>query len=76
MIVALGSVRGAPGVSAWSMLLAAAWPESCDVERIVLEVDVDGGVAAENRQLTDVLESYKLLPKIQSGFRFCHSTEW
>lgn len=45
MIVALGSVRGAPGVSAWSMLLAAAWPESCDVERIVLEVDVDGGVA-------------------------------
>ena len=26
VIVALGSTRGAPGVSAWSMLLAAAWP--------------------------------------------------
>jgi hypothetical protein len=27
------------------MLLAAAWPESSDLERVVLEVDVDGGVA-------------------------------
>ena len=45
MIVALGSVRGAPGVSAWSMLLAAAWPTDNDLERVVLEADPDGGVA-------------------------------
>lgn len=45
MIITLGSVRGAPGVSAWSMLLAAAWPETSDVDRVVLEADVDGGVA-------------------------------
>lgn len=42
MIVALGSVRGAPGVSVSSVLLAAAWPSN--VERVVLEADLDGGV--------------------------------
>lgn len=45
MIVALGSVRGSPGVSVWSMLLAAAWPTESDAERVVVEVDIDGGVA-------------------------------
>lgn len=45
MIVALGSTRGAPGVSAWSMLLAAAWPVDSGLERVVLEADPDGGVA-------------------------------
>lgn len=45
MIVAMGSVRGAPGVSSWSMLLAAAWPNDSGFERVVLEADVDGGVA-------------------------------
>ena len=42
MIVTLGSVRGAPGVSVTSVLLAAAWPGR--TERVVLEADVDGGV--------------------------------
>lgn len=42
MIVALGSVRGSPGVSVSSVLLAAAWPGSA--ERVVLEADLDGGV--------------------------------
>jgi len=42
MIVTLGSVRGAPGVSVSAMLLAAAWPG--DTPRVVLEADVDGGV--------------------------------
>lgn len=45
MIVTLGSVRGAPGVTSWSMLLAAAW-QGTDVERVVLEADPDGGVIA------------------------------
>lgn len=45
MIVAMGSVRGAPGVSVWSMLLAAAWPDDSHLERVVLEADLDGGVA-------------------------------
>ena len=44
MIVALGSVRGSPGVSSWAMLLAAAWPVDNVLERVILEADVDGGV--------------------------------
>lgn len=45
MIVTLGSVRGAPGVTSWSLLLAAAWPGT-GTERVVLEADPDGGVIA------------------------------
>lgn len=44
MIVTLGSVRGSPGVTSWSLLLAAAWPEIYGVERVVVEADLDGGV--------------------------------
>ncbi|MCU1368648.1 MAG: hypothetical protein JWL72_1413 [Ilumatobacteraceae bacterium] len=43
MIVALSSVGGAPGVSSWCVLLAAAWPVDTDA-RVVLEADVSGGV--------------------------------
>lgn len=43
MIVTLGSVRGAPGVTSWSVLLAAAWPGDA-LQRVVLEADPDGGV--------------------------------
>jgi len=42
VIVALTSVRGAPGVSVTAVLLAAAWPTSA--ERVVIEADLDGGV--------------------------------
>ena len=45
MICALCSVRGSPGVSAWSVLLPAAWPVESGVGRVVLEADLDGGVA-------------------------------
>jgi hypothetical protein len=44
MIVTLGSVRGAPGVTSWSLLLAAAWPSMSAPERVVLEADPAGGV--------------------------------
>ncbi len=46
MIVTLSSVRGAPGVSSWTLLIAAAWPggEGCVPQRVVLEADLDGGV--------------------------------
>jgi hypothetical protein len=46
MIVTLGSIRGAPGVTSWSLLLAAAWPTDPEVtvERVVLEADLAGGV--------------------------------
>ncbi len=44
MIVSLCSVRGSPGVTSWSLLLAAAWPSEYEVERVVLEADCDGGV--------------------------------
>jgi MinD-like ATPase involved in chromosome partitioning or flagellar assembly len=44
MIVTLGSVRGAPGVTSWSLLLAAAWPSMSAPERGVLEADPAGGV--------------------------------
>lgn len=42
MIVTLGSLRGSPGVTSWSLLLGAAWPQ--DDEVVVLEADPSGGV--------------------------------
>jgi MinD-like ATPase involved in chromosome partitioning or flagellar assembly len=44
VIIAVGSVRGAPGVTSWALLLAAAWPAELAVERAALETDVSGGV--------------------------------
>jgi MinD-like ATPase involved in chromosome partitioning or flagellar assembly len=44
VIVSLCSVRGSPGVTSWSLLLAAAWPSEYGTERVVLEADADGGV--------------------------------
>jgi len=44
MIVTFSSVRGSPGVTSWALLTAAAWPQAFRVERVVLEVDLDGGV--------------------------------
>jgi MinD-like ATPase involved in chromosome partitioning or flagellar assembly len=44
MIVAFGSIRGAPGVTSWSLLVGAAWPRLSPVEPVVLEADPAGGV--------------------------------
>jgi hypothetical protein len=41
----MGSTRGSPGVSPWSVLLPAAWPSETGLDRVVLEADLDGGVA-------------------------------
>jgi hypothetical protein len=51
MIVAVTSVRGAPGVTTWSLLLAAAWPAALGTERVVLEADPDGGVLGSRYDL-------------------------
>ena len=44
MIVSLASLKGAPGVTSWTVLLAAAWPSAHARDRVVLEADPDGGV--------------------------------
>ena len=44
MIVTVGSIRGAPGATSWSLLLAAAWPPEFTERRVVLEADPAGGV--------------------------------
>lgn len=44
MIITVSSVGGSPGVTSWSTLLAAAWPPELDVDRVVLEADLDGAV--------------------------------
>lgn len=44
MIVTVGSIRGAPGATSWSLLLAAAWPREFTERRVVLEADPSGGV--------------------------------
>jgi len=46
VIVSLSSVRGSPGVTSWSLLLASAWPRTSELERVVVEADADGGVLA------------------------------
>ncbi|HSK97222.1 MAG TPA: hypothetical protein VK891_11440 [Euzebyales bacterium] len=48
-IVALGAVKGAPGVTTTALALAAVWPPSRSV--VVAEVDPDGGVLAARREL-------------------------
>ncbi len=51
MLITLSSVRGAPGVTSWAILLAAAWPNVVAAIRCVLEADCDGGVLGARYQL-------------------------
>lgn len=44
MIVTIGSIRGSPGATSWSLLLASAWPREFAERRVVLEADPAGGV--------------------------------
>jgi hypothetical protein len=48
-IVALGSVKGSPGVTTTVLALAAVWPTSRGL--VVAELDPDGGVLAVRREL-------------------------
>ncbi|CAN5810183.1 hypothetical protein BH23ACT10_BH23ACT10_08030 [soil metagenome] len=47
--IALGSVKGAPGVTTAVLALAAVWPEQRPL--VVVEADPDGGVLAARRAL-------------------------
>lgn len=47
--VALGSIKGAPGVTTTALAMAAAWPASRPL--LVVECDPDGGVLAARREL-------------------------
>lgn len=47
--VAIGSVKGAPGVTTTALAMAAAWP--ADRRLLVVECDPDGGVLAARREL-------------------------
>jgi MinD-like ATPase involved in chromosome partitioning or flagellar assembly len=44
VIITFGSIRGAPGVTSWAALLAAAWPDAHQLGRVLLEADPAGGV--------------------------------
>lgn len=48
-VVALGSVKGAPGVTTTALALASVWPAARGV--VVAEADPDGGVLAARRDL-------------------------
>lgn len=48
-LIALGSAKGAPGVTTTALALAAVWPPDRHV--VVAEVDPDGGVLAARRGL-------------------------
>lgn len=51
MLITVSSVRGAPGVTSWAILLAAAWPTETPGTRFVLEADCDGGVLGARYQI-------------------------
>lgn len=67
MIVSLSSVRGAPGVSSWSLLLAAAWPRDHVTDRIVVEADVHGGVAGARYGVGAAPGVAQLLSSLRGG---------
>lgn len=67
MIVTVSSVRGAPGVSSWSLLLAAAWPSADGHAHVVVEADVDGGVAGARYGVGSSPGVAQLLSSLRGG---------
>jgi MinD-like ATPase involved in chromosome partitioning or flagellar assembly len=53
-VVALGSLKGAPGVSTLALALAAVWPASGGVRPVVVEADASGGDLAVRFGLSDM----------------------
>lgn len=64
-VVALGSVKGAPGVSTTVLALASVWPAARGV--IVAEADPDGGVLAARRRVDPEPGMVSLAAAIRSG---------
>jgi MinD-like ATPase involved in chromosome partitioning or flagellar assembly len=64
-VIALGAVKGAPGVSTTTLALASAWPASRDV--VVAEADPDGGVLAIRWHLQPEPGMVTLATAIRSG---------
>ncbi len=71
-LVSVSSVRGAPGVSSWALMLTAAWPHSAD--RVLVEADGSGGVVSARYDLpiepsvTDLLTNVRR-GRLQEGFQ-------
>ncbi|MGW1286427.1 hypothetical protein ACWD4N_22630 [Streptomyces sp. NPDC002586] len=53
-VVAIGSLKGAPGVSTLALALAAAWPVASGVRPVVVEADAGGGDIAVRFGLSDM----------------------
>jgi hypothetical protein len=64
-LVSVSSARGAPGVSAWALILAAAWPHNAD--RVVVEADGSGGVISARYDLPVEPSVTELLSNVRRG---------
>ncbi len=66
MLVSVSSVKGAPGVSSWALLAAAAWPHNGD--RILVEADGSGGIIGARYELPVQPGSADLVSTLRRGF--------
>jgi MinD-like ATPase involved in chromosome partitioning or flagellar assembly len=64
-VVALGSIKGAPGVSTTVLALASVWPTAHAV--IVAEADPDGGVLAARQRVDPEPGMVSLAAAVRSG---------
>ncbi|MFE6158809.1 MinD/ParA family protein [Streptomyces sp. NPDC056486] len=66
-IVALGSFKGAPGVTTLALALSAAWPPGGGARPIVVEADADGGDLAVRFGLPDAVGLLALAAGARQG---------
>ena len=67
MLIAATSISGSPGVSAWSLLLAASWPGDDPRNRILVEADTSGGVLAVRYGLSPNPGIVELISNVRQG---------